>query len=251
MENKYNKTFLTNVIVRANFPNSIETSSLPSDLKDVILKSFPISEPKKMILVESEIKIVPKSKIEIETGQETMEWHYYGKNREKELVINEKFISISYMKWYDSFEYLKNEFLTIITKLIAVFENDIQINRLGLRYINEIDLDETNALNWDNYLDNNLLSIFNIVEDKEIIERGFNNLVLNYGDMILNFQYGMHNPDFPALIRKKIFILDYDANFTALQDLGDIEPNLIYFHDEIQKLFEQNIKEDLRKIMNG
>lgn len=204
-----------------------------------------------MVIVESEFKVVPKSKIEIETGQETMEWHYFGKNREKKLVINEKFISITYMKWYDSFEYLKEEFFTIITKLIEVFNNDIQINRLGLRYINEIDLDETNALNWDSYLDNNLLATLNLVDNKEIIARGFNNLVLNYGNMILNFQYGMHNPDFPAPIRKKIFILDYDANFIGLQDLSDIEPNLIYFHDEIQKLFEQNIKDDLREIMDG
>lgn len=250
MENKYKKTFLTNVIVRADFPNPIETNSLPSDLKDIILKSFPISEPKKKVYVESEIKIVPKSKIEIETGQETMEWHYYGKNRDKRLIIGDKFISITYMKSYKSFEYLKDEFLEIFTKLITVFENDIQINQLGLRYINEIDLDEPNALNWDDYLDNNLLSMFNIVEDKEIIARGFNNLVFNHGNMILNFKYGMHNPDFPSTIRKKIFVLDYDAHFVGLQDLNEIELNLISFHDEINKLFEHNIKDKLREIMN-
>nr|QNO52558.1 hypothetical protein BJKGENCM_00048 [Methanosarcinales archaeon ANME-1 ERB6] len=69
--------------------------------------------------------------------------------------------------------------------------------------------------------------------------------------MILKFNCGMHNPDFPATIRKKKFILDYDAYYTSLQELIDIEPNLINSHDKIKKLYEKNTKKELREIMYG
>lgn len=250
MENKYKKNFLTNVIVRVDFPNTLKTDSLPSDFTKVILKSFPISEPKKFYQMVGTFKVDPKKKFEIETGEETTEWNYYGANREKRLVIQKDFLSISYMKSYKGYEDLKSEFLNIINKLFEVF-TDIQVNRLGLRYINEINLDETDSFSWEKYLNNNLLSIFNITKNKDTIARGLNNLVLNYGNIILNFHYGMHNPDFPTPIRKKIFVLDYDAYNIGLQDIKDIESNLFAFHEEIEKLFEENIEEGLREVMYG
>lgn len=250
MGNKYKKNFLTNVIVRVDFPNPLKTDSLPPDITKVILKSFPISEPKKLFQMVGSFKVEPKKKFEVETGEETTEWNYYGVNREKRLIIQKDSLSISYMKSYRGYEDLKSEFLGIIDKLFEVF-TDIQVNRLGLRYINEINLDETDPFNWEKYLNSNLFSNFNITENKDTIARGLNNLVLNYGNMILNFHYGMHNPDFPAPIRKKIFVLDYDAYYTGLQDLKDIESNLFTFHEEIEKLFEENITDGLREVMYG
>jgi hypothetical protein len=65
MENKYKKTFLTNVIVRVDFPNPLKIhENLPSILTKAILELFPISEPKKMIV--KTIKFTPENKFEIE-----------------------------------------------------------------------------------------------------------------------------------------------------------------------------------------
>ncbi len=250
MDDKYKKNFLTNVIVRVDFPNPLKIESLPPDLTKAFLKSFPISEPKKVFELTGEFKIIPKTKIEIETGEETTEWNYYGRDREKRLILQKYFLSITYIKSYKRYDDLKSELLSIISELFKIF-SDIQINRLGLRYINEISLDEANFFDWEKYLDRDLLSIFNIAGNKDTIARGLNNLVLNYGNMILNFHYGMHNPDFPAPIRKKIFVLDYDASYIGLQDLKDIESNLFAFHEEIKKLFEENIEDGLREVMYG
>jgi uncharacterized protein (TIGR04255 family) len=87
MENKYKKTFLSNVIVRVDFPNHLKThEDLPSILTKAILELFPISEPKKMIV--KTIKFTPENKFEIEDEDlHRIEWNYYGKNREKHLVI--------------------------------------------------------------------------------------------------------------------------------------------------------------------
>jgi len=251
MENKYKKTFLTNVIVRVEFPNPLPIhENLPPILTKAILGLFPKSEPKKMI--GKTIKITPENKFEIEDELDRIEWNYYGKNREKHLVITPDSFFITY-KEYESFDNLNSEFLAILEKIFEIFP-DIQVNRLGLRYINEIVFQhQTDLLNWEKYLDNKLLSLFSVAkdEDKGKIARGMNNLILNYGDMILNFRYGMYNPDMPAPIRKKIFILDYDAYYEDLQDFFEITDNLIRFHDLIEKSFESHIKEELRMIMYG
>lgn len=246
MGNQYKNNFLSNVIVRVDFPTSLQIDEkLHVDFLKSILGLFPISEPK--TIVEREIKFGPDQRIELKADEMGIERNYYGKNREKKLVISQNFLVITY-KEYNSFEHLKSEFLTIVENLFESFP-DIQINRLGLRYINQIELDEPNPTDWKEYLHEDLLSIFNIAEDVTNIARGVHNLVLNYGDMFLSFQYGMHNPDMPAPIRKKLFVLDYDAYHTDLQDLTEMKSNLIKLHHEIEKLFERNIKDKLREKM--
>ena len=54
----------------------------------------------------------------------------------------------------------------------------------------------------------------------------------------------MHNPDFPAPIKKKIFILDYDAYCSGILTKDEIFKNLPIFHAEIQRLFESSITDD-------
>ncbi len=61
----------------------------------------------------------------------------------------------------------------------------------------------------------------------------------------------MHNPDYPANIVKKIFILDYDAYCEGAQEKNEILKNLDKFHLKIQQLFEYCIQDELRKVMYG
>ncbi|AKB56927.1 TIGR04255 family protein [Methanosarcina barkeri] len=246
MGHKYANNFLSNVIVRVDFPNKLPVDDkLPPEVTKIILESFPKSEPKK--LLGKELKITDKD-MTFETNElKRTEWNFFGKNREKILVLTPDALSITY-KEYPSFEVLKNEFINIINNIFENFQ-DVQVNRIGLRYINEIELPKSNQT-WSLYVDEKLLSIFDIYENRNQIARGFSNLVINYGDMMLSFNYGMHNPDMPAPIRKQIFILDYDAYYESFLELNELEPNLIKFHDEIKKMFEMNIKPDLRLIMN-
>jgi len=249
MVNKYNNNYLTNVIVRIDFSDELQIhDKLPSDLTKSILKFFPIPEPKK--LVGRTIKISPEKKVEME-GDDLVktEWNYYGQNRNKRLVLDPSFLSITYKK-YESFEQLKSEFIEIIAKLYDVFGEDINTSRLGLRYINEISLDETNPLDWDKYLNKNLLSAFSFPKDKSSISRIFNKIILNYGDEILHFNYGMHNPDYPAPIKKKLFVLDYDAYHEGYQEFDELEYYLKSCHEIIENIFEESITDALRGVMN-
>jgi uncharacterized protein (TIGR04255 family) len=245
---KYKRNFLHKVIARIDFQQIIGIrNSLSKELSKKALEIFPIEEPKKK-LVGVKFQLSAKEVKREELG-EKVEWHYHGRNREKSLCIASDFMYISY-SIYENIEKLSAEFFTILEQLIKSYR-DIQVTRTGLRYINNIELNEGNHIEWHRYLNDDLLSIFDVALDKTKISRAFQILELNYGDMNLKFQYGMFNPDFPAPIRKKIFMLDYDAFFQGLQSENEIKDNIIKFNNEIEKLFESCIKDGLREVMNG
>jgi uncharacterized protein (TIGR04255 family) len=59
----------------------------------------------------------------------------------------------------------------------------------------------------------------------------------------------MFNADYPAAIRKKSFILDYDAYYQGPQNLEDVKHNIDIFHEAVQTLFEYSISDELRSLM--
>ena len=72
-------------------------------------------------------------------------------------------------------------------------------------------------------------------------------LEIKNDEIMLKFQYGMSNPDYPALIKKKIFVLDLDASFTGILKHHEIESYIIKQHTVIQNQFEFSITEKLRE----
>jgi uncharacterized protein (TIGR04255 family) len=245
MGNKYLKPFLKSVIIRIDFVSHFRKGNdeLSKELKTELLRFFPILEPRTFISGQVEVKR-GSSKQMIEEGTN---WLFHGIERDKTLSIGTDHFDISYNK-YESFDSLFNDFRPITVSMYNAYR-DLQAIRFGLRYINNIELEGTDVFEWTNYLNKALLKIFDIPEDKQTICRAFHNLTMNYGDMILTFQYGMHNPDFPAPIRKKIFVLDYDAYYHGLQEMDDVLRNTHEFHDRIEKMFESSISQRLRVIM--
>ena len=244
-EPKYSKPFLVDVIVRIDYTAPIDdiNTVLPKGISSKALEFFPIFEPKEIIT--QDMLISPEGgKVKSITQHE---WNYYGKNREKRLALTSKCCFIDYSK-YDSFEQLKKEFMNFVKLLFETYP-DLQVMRFGLRYINKIKLDESNLTDWKLYLRETLLSIFEISDSKEIIAQAFNNLILKYDDIFLNFRYGMPNPDFPAPISQKLFVLDFDAYYHGPQDYDDLAKNLDIFHERIQELFESLIEDPLREKM--
>lgn len=241
-EPKYSKPFLADVIVRIDYTSPVDdiNLTLPKQISNKAHEFFPIFEPKDIIT--QDMLISPEvGKVETITQHE---WNYYGKNREKRLALTSKCCFIDYSK-YESFEQLKNEFMNFVKLLFETYAN-LQVMRFGLRYINKIKLDEPNLTDWRTYLEEILLSIFEISGGKAIIAQVFNSLILKYDDIFLNFRYGMPNPDFPAPISQKLFVLDFDAYYHGPQDYIDLTKNIDCFHERIQELFENLIKEPLR-----
>jgi len=179
---------------------------------------------------------------------EVREWHYYSKSRHKKLVVTDQSMLVEYTK-YNTFKTLRDDFLKTSDALFDTFE-DLQVKRLGLRYIYHIELDEPKATDWSKYLRPELLSTFKLADDQKTIARAFHVLEIVHDDESrIRFQYGMPNPDFPARIKRKIFTLDCDAYCTLLLDKQDVERFLDIFHTRARKAFEQVITAGLRSKM--
>ena len=247
---EYRKNYLTSVVVRIDLASSITgiEKGLQKGLTNKILEVFPLMEPKQVQIIQSIFK-AGASQIENVPARKVTIWNYHGRDREKTVSIGENYLYIEYKK-YEGYQNLKKEFLDTLNDLVKCYP-EIQISRFGLRYTNNIELNEANPTDWGNYISNNLLSIFKVADKKDTITRAFQLLSINKDDMNLNFQYGMHNPDFPANIKKKIFILDIDAYCYGAQTENEIKEKIDLFYNHIQKYFESSIKPGLRKLMNN
>ncbi len=243
---QYKKHFLKKVIIRIDFISEVMqlVKNEPASIRKKLLSEFPIAEPKKTIT--KELQISPKHQVK-ETQTEGKQWFYHSKNREKTACLSRTFFYVEYNK-YKSFEKLKKDFIPILHTLYEIDQN-ISISRFGLRYINHIELKEPKTFDWKEYLSPKLLGSFKLFKNGGKIIRAFNNFTSSDGNMILQFRYGMHNPDFPAPIKRKLYILDLDAYCQGSLEGADIEEYIDKFHEEIKKLFESVITDKLRKKM--
>jgi len=246
IDRKYKNNFLKQVIARVDFaaPISALREGPPKRIITALKKQFPVPEQKIQILdhVHVTASEVQRSK------QETLQWFYHSKERDKRVCVAADAMYVEYFK-YNSFEDLKRDFLAVSDALFAEF-SDLQVRRLGLRYINNIEFpDEQDPTDWNNYLDDPLLASFKLADNRSTISRSFHVLEFNYGDTNMRFQYGMPNPDYPAPIRKKLFTLDHDAYCTLLLGRDELEKHLKDFHDRIKTSFEQVITNGLRDAM--
>lgn len=224
--------------------NEIE-NGIPKQITEEIKKSFPVAETKEIIGTELQI-----SNQKVQHNQvKTIEWNFFDKNRSKRACISQSFFFIDVNK-YSTYEIFSADFSLIINSLFDQYSN-LQVKRFGVRYINEINFSKGNPFDWKKILNNKLLTIFSVPRKKSQIARALHNLELNYGDYNLRFQYGMHNPDFPAQIKKKIFILDMDTYYNGILSKADIHNYFPKFHNSIQELFEDSITDDYRRILNG
>ena len=126
---------------------------------------------------------------------------------------------------------------------------DLTSGRLGLRYVNVIEVDDGNPLEWKEYLNEDMLGIIDFNQDKEFLTRMFHILEHNFDGLLVKFQFGIANPDYPAPVRKKQFVLDIDAYSHGAFEYGDISDFVAQAHEKIQSLFETSITDKTRDLM--
>jgi len=180
-----------------------------------------------------------------------MEWRFHGKDRTKTLVIGPQVVFVQHTT-YQRYENVRDEFVHILNCLAELFPG-AQASRIGLRYVNSILLKGPGPTKWSSYLAPKLLSLFQFPPRDERIafSRVFHNIDFAFDSFNLSFRFGMHNPDYPARIRQKIFILDLAAYAQSIEDVRNIGSSLDKYHAKIQQYFEQSITDKLRRIMNA
>ncbi len=241
----YKKPFLKEVIFKIDLLSPLQDlgKSLPSKLTKAILKKFPISEPQKGHAQEFLFKGTDFQA----KSTEIMQWIFHGKNREKTLVITPDAISYT-NRDYTNYEFLLED----IESVVNIFFEEVSeatTSRLGIRYINVVDVDEDKPLEWKEYINEAILGIIDFHDENQFLTRAFHILEYNFDGLAVKHQFGIANPDFPAVIRKKQFVIDIDAYSHGSFELPDIKIFMNDGHAKIQDIFEHSITDKTRELM--
>mgnify|MGYP005812719527 CR=1 FL=1 len=249
-ETKYRKNFLKQVIARVDFLSPLPgvDVAIPPRIAELAIGMFPIAEPRDAFTQEYEFS--PQG-VKAAKEERFKEWLFHGRERTKTLTVGRQMLIVEH-KSYDTYEVIKDEFIRVLNR-VAELEG-AQPSRLGLRYVNVIEFpDEPRPTDWSAYLAPQLLSLFQFPpeQDRTALSRVFHNIEFAFDTFNLRYRLGMHNPDYPARIRQKLFVLDLDAYIKSAVDIKSVAHLLDDFHSTIQRYFEQSITADLRRIMNA
>lgn len=247
MENKrYKKNFLSNVVFKLDFPTLSDYGpEKTGEFQKRLKKDFQILEEQKGIMFEH--KFEGTEQIEAKTT-EIQKWLFFNKTKTRIFSFGFDNIIVEFKEYTHFEDFLK--IIDMVTKSLFELFPSIVSTRLGVRYINQINLEEKHPFEWDNLLNNSLLESMNFISDKEDISRHITLIELNKEDYRLRFQYGIANSLYPSPIIRKEFILDYDCfTFESLEKTEEISGKLKEFNEVISNMFEKSIEDGLRKIM--
>lgn len=246
MEPRYSKPFIKEAIVRVDFSpeNSVTDSFVEGDFAAANRERYPNVEPR--VQVGQEFLFGPDGMSQKKV--ETREWQLFGPERDRRVLLGSAALVVSftaYTRWPD----LKSDFIRALDVLAAQYPA-AQVTRLGVRYINFVSIKEPNPFDWDGWIDSRLTSSLTFPNDPKRITRSMHVLELEYPDDVrLKYQFGVPNPDYPAPVKQKHFVMDLDASASRILDTGEVKRLLEPMHDSIKSLFEASISDKLRRHM--
>lgn len=241
----YDKTFLKEVIARVDFPSAIQavTEDLPAKVRKAALSRFPILEPRKVQEQELQFSNAGFSA----STREQNQWAFFGKDREKSIVIGPQHI-VQSTKAYSSYEDFADDLFTV-TGAFSLIDPDSTVSRIGLRYVNVIELPEGDPLDWSDYINERMLGIIDLDQRRQNISRAFHILEYAFGNINLKFQFGVANPDYPAAVKRRQFVLDLDAYSIGSYEQRELRGVVEDSHALIQEFFELSITDETRNLL--
>jgi uncharacterized protein (TIGR04255 family) len=241
----YKKPFIKEVILRLDFPSPLPNldKSIPQSISRKALLKFPNLEPQK---THSQQFKISGAKV-LTSSTETMQWVFHDDEREKTLIISPTSV-VQTVKKYKTYEIFLENIKGILSEFYTVYK-DLSVNRIGLRYINIIDPGGSNPLAWADFIDKKILKTIDFHKDKNNMTRAFHVFEYNFDGQAVKYQFGIANPDYPAVIKRKEFVLDIDSYFNGAFELPETLDNLNKAHEKIQEIFEKSITKKTRNLM--
>jgi uncharacterized protein (TIGR04255 family) len=241
----YSKTFLKEVILRIDFPAPLPAfnKTIPAKVSKAALSRFPVSESQKVQAQELQFSATGISA----NSREETQWVFNGKAREKTLVVAPQHMVYT-TRAYKTFEEMTEDFFHVLNVLRNI-ESELMISRMGLRYVNIIDLSDGDPLNWEGYINDSLLGMVGFNGRQANLSRAFHILEYNFDEIGLKCQFGVANPDYPAVARRRQFVLDMDAYSFSACDVDDIPRVVGEAHSLVQDFFESSIGDQTRKLL--
>ena len=243
----YAKNFLGEAVAQVQFseiPSVLGDAVLPEVIQRAIKRRYKIFEPS----VEIEQHLEVSSEQVSAKRSELHGWMFHGENREKTIKLTGKQLHVSNRN-YVSFAEFKNDFTEPLEEIIKL-DPSIAVTRTGVRFVNQFDLG-CPVGDLGRYFSPMISSNIQFLVDAERCSRQV--LLTHYTDdnWKLRIQSGIFNPDFPAVIKKSVFVLDLDCYLDTPHSISEVPKLVDSLHGEIQDKFESLITDNLRELMNA
>jgi uncharacterized protein (TIGR04255 family) len=244
----YRTNFLSHVVFRLDY-RRLE-AGLSIDVKPPfsarIADIYPVASAKPITLIH--LSVGPQGP-GIQQQQIAAQWeHRKVSEGTRVATLTPEFIALEYgAKDFDNFPPFRDE----IQRVYDAFQADYHVaefTRLGLRYINEIVLPEGDALDWEGFLNQGLItSVKTYISEGMRPIRSMHQCLMRCDDGTVTVHYGLNNPDFPNPIVRRAFILDFDCAQDQAVAAAEVMPLVGRLNTIAENLFESSIEDGLRE----
>lgn len=251
---KYRKNYLAKVIFQLRFDPVLKLRETePGEFQVQIKGRFPHVKPGRRVILKGELKNLlgqeEKGKTHMVVHDIENFWTFSTDDKSALLTILADEFTLEYSKYKDVHA-TSDDFEFLWSKFQAIYDVKT-LSRVGLRYINQINFSTGAPLDWEEYINKDVIaSTLGIaVPDEHRLGRSMNTIFWLADDHRIKFQFGINNRDFPNPIAKREFILDHDCFSIDPVDPANAKNYLIRYNKLIGMAFERSIDEKLRQEM--
>jgi uncharacterized protein (TIGR04255 family) len=245
---KYKKNFLTKVVLRIDFqPIPTLLSDRTTPFSEDIKERFPLVNAIQTTQLQVTFGSVGSAFDQQRLG---WLWQHTSENGKRIVALAPQYLALE----YNAGEFVDfAEFRDTVRFVLNAFDERFgvkQYTRLGLRYIDEIDPGTGDPLDWHNIISADLVTSVTagMLGDFKM-NRSMHQVIAGTGDLVIVFNYGIHNPDYPSPVARRLFVLDLDVAVTGEITQGDALARIDEMNARSEAIFEASIQDGLREIM--
>ena len=243
----YKKNTLTTVIFRVDFLNPINVED--ASLNKKCISIYPVVQEETVNENTVQTTVNEKGEMSIERNTNTFVNRKYSNRQLSRAITVSPRAVFTEIKDYSSYDEISKTFITVFDA-IRNSNPDIEISRVGMRYINEIDVTNYKKTARKNYVKSQLFeSPFDGILEKAAQARTQHLVELVIDDYRVRCVTGLFNPDYPAVIKRNVITLDFDAFIQGGMSSEEVHSYLDKFHSSIVSLYEASILTKQRDLM--
>lgn len=244
----YERDFLTLVVLRVDFPPiAVVPDAVESPFTAAVKDRFPhaSSSPIREMTFS-----LAEGQPEISHADHGLLWVYRRTvDGTCNVSLGHGFLTIEYGPAdYSGYDDLYSEFSVLLLSLQRTLKVK-EFSRVGLRYVNEIRL-PGRATDWTDVIHPSLAAAaFARPINGGRLQRSMHQISEIHDENQLILSYGLPNPDYPAALVQRHFVLDIDCSRSGAIPTAEVLESIGELNDLASRTFESSIGDELRETM--
>ena len=241
----YTKNYIKNTIFRIDYPSILKlTNENPSAFQEQIIELFPNIE-----VIEHLMRFSINANEEQETGEVKKIWRFKSRDESRILEISPEYLVVIENNYTDFTSF--NRLLEQVLSPFRATYNFHYIKRVGLRYINEINIPEATATSesLSTYFSDSLVEHLDFASDKQLLRTSNVTEFIHEGARKVKFRYGLANENYPNQLQDSKFTLDFDCYNTDSIGKEALTAELAALNVIATEHFESCIKDAFREVL--